>query len=211
MKQSKLMSFFESCGNTLSGFLISLLAQWLFLPAIGVTISFHQNLIFAVFMTFVSVGRGFIWRRLMEALHVRRPLSPFMQAVVAERYRQVEVEGWDAEHDDQHEPGELARAGATYAQWADVYARTPEAGPSIAAAPATWPWEPSWWKPVGFRRDLVKGCALIIAEGEKHDRNRKRATPPARPAWAEPALVGRPGAPIPVRRTKPWKQYRNPQ
>ena len=35
--------------------------------------------------------------------------------VAAERKRQIEVEGWTAEHDDYHPPGELAQAGACYA------------------------------------------------------------------------------------------------
>lgn len=170
MKQSKLMSFIESCANTLSGFFISLFAQWLFLPFIGVPISFHQNLIFAIFMTFVSVARSFGWRRLMEALHVRRPLSPFMQAVIAERYRQIEQEGWSIEHDDGYEPGELAVAGASYAIVAYQHIDYP--GEKVSC-PNCWPWSRDWWKPTGFRRDLVKAAALISAEGEKFDRNRK--------------------------------------
>ena len=31
----------------------------------------------------------------------------------------------------------------------------------------------SQWKPAGFRRDIVKACALIVAEGEKFDRQRR--------------------------------------
>jgi hypothetical protein len=38
-----LMSFLESLHNTASGFGISLVAQWLFLPAIGVAITFEQK------------------------------------------------------------------------------------------------------------------------------------------------------------------------
>jgi hypothetical protein len=38
-----LMSFLESLLNTTSGFGISLVAQWLFLPAIGVVITFEQK------------------------------------------------------------------------------------------------------------------------------------------------------------------------
>lgn len=45
-------------------------------------------------MTMISIARSYVLRRLVEALHIRRPLSPFMQAVIAERYRQVEVERW---------------------------------------------------------------------------------------------------------------------
>lgn len=166
MKQSRLMSFVESCGNTLSGFFISLFAQWLFLPFIGVPINFQQNLIFAVFMTFVSVARSFGWRRLMEALHVRHRISPFVAAVIAERRRQQDAEGWSLEHDDAHDAGELARAGAAYALWDSGFARG-------TIRHHIWVWTKEWFKPDGSRRNLVKAAALIVAEGEKFDRTRK--------------------------------------
>jgi len=164
MKQSRLMSMLEAALSTAAGFGISLLAQWFFLPLIGVSISLSQNFTFAIIMTFVSLGRQFVLRRLFEALHIRRPLSPFMLAVIAERFRQIEAEGWSIEHDDAHAPGELARAGAAYAG---------HAGDSSAFPPHGWPWSYQWWKPAGFRRDLVKAAALVLAEGEKFDRNRK--------------------------------------
>lgn len=175
MKQPKLMSFIESVVNILVGFGISLGAQIVFLPLLGVTISFGQNFAFAVIMTVISIARSYLLRRLFEALHIRRPLSPFMQAVIAERYRQVEVEGWDAAHDDKHEAGELASAGAAYAHKAKTHLRSGKAYLSDPGffCPNIWPWNLDWWKPQDFRRDLVKGAALIVAEGERHDRNRK--------------------------------------
>ena len=39
-------------------------------------------------------------------------------------------------------------------------------------APLGWPWEPSWWKPKGARRDLVRAAALCLAE---IDRIKRRA------------------------------------
>lgn len=164
MKQSKLMSMLESILNIIIGFGISLAAQVFFLPLLGVSISFSQNLTFALIMTVISIARSFILRRLFEALHIRRPLSPFGQAVIAERFRQIEQEGWSHDHDDGHYTGELAMAGSFYARHAGMPAGEPPHG---------WPWSAHWWKPAGFRRDLVKACALIIAEGEKFDRNRK--------------------------------------
>lgn len=180
MKQSRLASLAEQMLNTGGGFLISLAAQWFFLPLLGVQITLSQNLSFAVIMTFVSIGRGYLFRRLFEALHIRRPLSPFMQAVIAERFRQVEVEGWSIEHDNAHAPGELAKAGACYARHAGA------AAPAEARRrpPDSWPWSPEWWKPQGFRRDLVRAGALIIAEGERHDRQRKSAPRPRAPSAA---------------------------
>jgi hypothetical protein len=177
MKQSPVMSFVESVLSTLAGFGISLAAQWFILPLLGVSITLSQNLIFAVIMTAVSIARGFVLRRLFEALHIRRPLSPFMQAVIAERFRQVEVEGYDVAHDDELEPGRLARAGAAYALSASSHFFTEHARKSSGIwqiAASVWPFRDPI-KLYDFRRDLVRAGALIIADGERHDRNRKRA------------------------------------
>lgn len=168
MKQTRVMSLLESIINISVGFGISLAAQIFFLPLLGVQVSLSQNISFALIMTVISIVRSYLLRRVFEALQIRRPLSPFMQAVIAERFRQVDVEGWDAAHDARHERGEMARAGAAYALWNGGYARG-------SVRDTIWPWEIEWWKPVGFRRDLVKACALIVAEGDKFDGDRKRA------------------------------------
>lgn len=170
MKQSKLMSWVETCLNTGIGFAIAITAQILIFPLFGFNPPLSTNFIIAVIFTVISIVRGYVLRRLFEALHIRRPLSAFINAVVAERYRQIEQEGWSIEHDDDHSTGELARAGGCYALHAGTAATWSE-------APANWPWTPDWWKPTGFRRDLVKACALIIAEGEKFDRNRRGIAP----------------------------------
>ncbi|MBN8987445.1 MAG: hypothetical protein J0H42_04315 [Rhizobiales bacterium] len=165
MKQSRAMSMLESILNIAIGFGVSLGAQILILPLLGVQISLQQNFQFALIMTVISVVRSYGLRRLFEALHIRRPLSAFKQAVIAERFRQVEVEGFDVAHDDRNPRGQMATAGACFAL---------EAGMMSAAPPAPWPWTDDWWKPAGFRRDLVRAAALIIAEGEKFDRDRGR-------------------------------------
>jgi hypothetical protein len=167
MKQSRVMSLVESLANIAVGFGLSILCQALVLPALGVAIPWTANLLFAVFMTAVSIARQFVMRRLFEALHIRRPLSPFMQAVIAERFRQIEVEGWDAAHDDrEHLPGEIAMAGGCYA-----ISHTGLSGEKCSQ-PHMWPWSAGWWKPQNFRRDLVRAAALIVAEGEKFDRRK---------------------------------------
>lgn len=169
MKQSKRMSLLESAINIGVGFGISLGAQILFLPMLGVQINHTQNFVFACIMTVISLARSFLLRRLFEALHIRTPISPFMQAVIAERRRQIEVEGWSPEHDDAHQECALAVAGANYAMWA----RSGHCGQT----PPAWPWDRAWWKPADFRRNLVKAAALILAEGERHDRLKtKRAS-----------------------------------
>lgn len=163
MKQSRLMSFTESAINILVGFGISLGAQMIFLPMLGVEISHAQNFSFALIMTVISLARSFLLRRIFEALHIRNPLSPAALSMVAERRRQVDIEGFTAEHDDNHAPGEIATAGCCYV----LNAFNPSASP-----PALWPWEAKWWKPQGFWRDLVRGASLILAEMDSALRRR---------------------------------------
>jgi hypothetical protein len=175
MKQSRAMSMLETALSTAAGFGLSLFLQWLILPVLlGVPVPLATNLAFAAIMTVASLARGFVLRRLFEALHIRRPLSAFVQAVIAERFRQIEQEGWSTEHDDGHEVGELARAGAAYAIGEEPIKCLALDGERTVFGLLIWPWTVQWWKPAGFRRDLVKSCALIIAEGEKFDRSRKR-------------------------------------
>ncbi len=84
--------------------------------------------------------------------------------VIAERQRQIKVEGFDAKHDDVETNGELAGAAACYALNGIVHAGAKRAIEKF------WPWEPEWWKPGDRRRDLVKAGALILAEIERLDR-----------------------------------------
>jgi hypothetical protein len=105
--------------------------------------------------------------------------------VLAERRRQIETEGWTAEHDDSHSSGELAAAASCYAYPnASVRKLVPsrwDAGRSLddddipvgrTDVPANWPdWDGDWWKPSDRRRNLVKAGALILAEIERLDRS----------------------------------------
>ncbi|WP_347837736.1 hypothetical protein [uncultured Planktomarina sp.] len=93
--------------------------------------------------------------------------------VLVERVRQVTVEGWSHEHDDEHDAGEIAAAAASYSFNAYL-------GQSVrsyaAEAVGFWPWDLDWWKPTTPRRDLVKAAALILAEIERLDRVADQAT-----------------------------------
>jgi hypothetical protein len=89
--------------------------------------------------------------------------------VLAERHRQITLEGWSPEHDDKHADGALARAGAAYALMADR-----ELHLKREMTPGWWPWAAVWWKPKDRRADLVRAGALILAEIERLD----RASPP---------------------------------
>lgn len=174
MKQSRAWSLFEQIASTLIGLVVALATQLIVFPWFGFNPPLSQNLMITAIFTVVSIVRGYGIRRLFEALHIRRPLSPFMQAVIAERYRQIEVEGFDHAHDDMSPKGELALAGACYAahwwhrQTADLGNLTGRFLP-----PRDWPWAADWWKPCDFRRDLVRAAALLLAEGERMDRSRR--------------------------------------
>lgn len=81
--------------------------------------------------------------------------------VLAERQRQVEVEGWESSADDRYSEGELVMAAVCYAMNGDDAA---------SPVPYAWPWDKKWWKPGSDRRNLVKAGALILADIERLDR-----------------------------------------
>lgn len=100
--------------------------------------------------------------------------TPAVTSVVAERQRQINVEGWTPEHDDKYGAGELAGAAACYARnvnarsWVflqgrhDAYSNEP--------VPSAWPLDPAFWKPYSPRKDMVRATALALAEIERMDR-----------------------------------------
>ena len=85
--------------------------------------------------------------------------------VLAERCRQIEVEGWTPEHDDCHRDGSLAKAAYCYA-WAACGLGMESPPP----APPGWPWAGTWWKPRDTRSNLVRAAALLLAEIDRLDR-----------------------------------------
>lgn len=99
--------------------------------------------------------------------------------VLQERRRQVNEEGWTPEHDDQHGNRELAQAAAAYLVGIDGPHEDRTADDcGTLSVPVVFPptWAPEWWKPgsavenAGYRRRLVKGVALALAEIERVDR-----------------------------------------
>ena len=92
-------------------------------------------------------------------------LSQAAQDVLTERARQVSVEGWTPEHDDEHDDSSMAKAAAAYAIASDgglggivtrLWERT------------GWAW--TWFKPKDKRSNLIRAAALILAEIERLDR-----------------------------------------
>lgn len=80
------------------------------------------------------------------------------QLIAEERTRQIEQEGWTADHDDQYREDELIRAAVCYMAAAVGYG-----GPLDEV---TWPFPGVWWKPGKNDpvRCLAKAGALIAAE-----------------------------------------------
>lgn len=103
----------------------------------------------------------------------RLVISRAEQDVLAERVRQITVEGY---LDDAHRSGELEHAAACYAlqaagrgSWGEAeYQATPPV--DDGSDESLWPWPLRYWKPKNPRRDLVRAAALLVAAIEKIDR-----------------------------------------
>jgi len=171
LKQSRLGSLVDSIGNTASGFVLGLAGQAIFLIWWkGLPMTWQDNVEFALFMTVVSVARGYGWRRLTERYFLRARLSPSLQAVAAERLRQEMVEGYSAERDDAYPPGELATAAAAYL----LTSRSKDVGGAEVDPADVFPWADEHWKPADVKRNLIKGGALCLAELDRLERMRRR-------------------------------------
>ena len=91
--------------------------------------------------------------------------------VLLERQRQIDKEGFELKHDDEHDAGELAGAGAAYALFAANTLHPYSQGDGFDGEPPPgWCWDEKWWKPKTPREDLVRAAALIVAEIERLDR-----------------------------------------
>lgn len=87
--------------------------------------------------------------------------------VLAERHRQIDVEGFTPVSDDRYHDGVLALAAGSYALHAHDR--------RLDTTPARWPWPRAWWKPGTPRQMLVKAGALILAAIEQIDRRAAKA------------------------------------
>lgn len=152
MKQSRGTSFLKSCVSTAVGFGVAMIANALVLPLFGYTPSLKENFLITCIYTVISVARGYVLERIFEAMGWRTRMSAFAMAAVAERTAQSTREGYSNDNDDALEMGALSRSAALYLQtW---FARESDSDK---------------------RRELIKATALLIAEGERFDRNRKSA------------------------------------
>lgn len=68
MEQSRIESFIESVLNVGSGFILSLLIwQYIAFWFLGYNITIGENIVLTSIFTFVSVARGYLWRRFFNA------------------------------------------------------------------------------------------------------------------------------------------------
>lgn len=96
-----------------------------------------------------------------------------IEAIAAERQRQIEKEGWTPEHDDQYDDQQLAYAAAWYA--IPMFTRNVVAGCMKGFKPI-WPWDACWLKSDARRRkrDIEKAGALLASEWDRLDRAEKK-------------------------------------
>jgi hypothetical protein len=85
------------------------------------------------------------------------------QLIVAERERQIVIEQWTAEHDDDHTDGSLAQAAASYALGGSTITNI-DASRVIDIWPASWGAEDKRIADKSRVRQLVVAGALIAAE-----------------------------------------------
>ncbi|EFO30152.1 GP46 [Roseibium sp. TrichSKD4] len=104
-----------------------------------------------------------------------------IERIATERQRQIEGEGWSAEHDDDHTHGELAAAAACYAN--PLHIRITGTGVCYSESanniPIGWPinWGCYYWNPsTDPIRNLEKAGALIAAEIDRLLRRQNRKT-----------------------------------
>jgi hypothetical protein len=91
---------------------------------------------------------------------------PVIDEIAAECRRVREREGFDADHDDLHQNGELAAAAGVYV----LHDILPDGEMRDRLHIECWPWDDYWWKPKGRRRNLIRAAQLIVAEIERLDR-----------------------------------------
>lgn len=99
--------------------------------------------------------------------------------IATERSRQIDAEGWTPEHDDHHNKGELALAGALYASplqlfKVEVIEPENELGGYEVASPGCVEWSDPW--PFKSSRHVRHDLDVEVNDGDgrqKHDRRRQ--------------------------------------
>jgi len=103
----------------------------------------------------------------MTQPHDATPLrTALLEEISQERARQITQGNWTVDHDDAHTRGELARAGAAFA----TTGRTEDAAETRVMTDVLWPFNRESFKPHGYRHNLLRAQALLLAEMERIER-----------------------------------------
>lgn len=68
MRQSRGMSFVESCANVAIGYIVALLSQLAIFPVFDIRVTLADNLLIGAFFTVISIVRSYAVRRLFNRL-----------------------------------------------------------------------------------------------------------------------------------------------
>lgn len=122
---------------------------------------------------------AFLWKsspaEIIGALIEEVALTDAAGDVLTERRRQIEKEGYDDEHDDAHQCGEISAYATFYAMpqaIRDWPAEETGYGATWGEAIIPADWGPP--KACDRRQELVKAAALLVAEIERVDRAKEK-------------------------------------
>lgn len=100
-----------------------------------------------------------------------KPHEHVILEVARERERQVDVEGWNPEHDDyEHGDGSLALAAASYASPLPIYTQHVRASEIAFLERTPFGYSRQMKEKKARRRQLIIAAALVVAEIERLDR-----------------------------------------
>jgi len=88
--------------------------------------------------------------------------SNSLPLVIKERLEQAERHGYTAQHDLEHDEGEIARGALAYLLCAVALQQEDPVLEEQAAA--QWPWSREMFRPTDELSALVKCCAMLMAE-----------------------------------------------
>ena len=71
MRQSRLTSFIESVANVAVGYVLAIATQLVVFPVFGIEAALREHLAIGLAFVGVSLARGYLLRRLFEALIAR--------------------------------------------------------------------------------------------------------------------------------------------
>lgn len=97
-------------------------------------------------------------------------MKTVLEIIADERERQKSEEGFSPKHDDGYISEELAAAAACYAAPPRyrMFAKFRRGqNRDLASVPVMWPWDSVWWKPKDRKSDIIRACALLVAEYER--------------------------------------------